>query len=78
MLTIRGRIALITHLQQNKKRHYKALRFSPGDSGLPKMVDWVNLLSNAVWFLACAFTLATLSYASWKSSTQQAKLLTVL
>ena len=42
------------------------------------MFDWLNLLSNALWIIACAFTLATLSYASWKSSTQQAKLLTVL
>lgn len=42
------------------------------------MFDLVNLLSNAVWVFACALTLATLSYACWKSSTQKAKLLTVL
>ena len=78
MLTIRGRILSTTHLQQNKKRHYNALRFSPGDSGRPKMVDWFNLQSNALWIFACAFTLATLSYASWNSSTQQVKLLTFL
>ena len=42
------------------------------------MVDWFNLLLNALWIFACAFTLATNSYPSWQSSTQQAKLLTVL
>ncbi|HBY08922.1 MAG TPA: hypothetical protein DEH22_14515 [Chloroflexi bacterium] len=32
------------------------------------MIDWYNLFMNALWILACALALATLSYASWQAS----------
>ena len=32
------------------------------------MIDWYNLLMNALWILACALALATLSYVSWQAS----------
>ena len=34
------------------------------------MIDWHNLISNAVWIFGCALILATLSYSSWEASTQ--------
>jgi len=32
------------------------------------MIDWFNLAANALWILASANALATLSYASWRAS----------
>lgn len=32
------------------------------------MIDWGNLAANALWILACAIVLATLSFASWEAS----------
>lgn len=32
------------------------------------MIDWGNLAANALWIIACAIVLATLSYASWEAS----------
>jgi hypothetical protein len=37
------------------------------------MIDWYNLLMNALWILACAIALATLSYASWQASAMGVK-----
>ena len=34
------------------------------------MIDWYNLITNAVWMFGCSVVLATLSYASWEASTQ--------
>ncbi len=42
------------------------------------MIDWFNLGTNAIWILACALALATLSHASWAASIQHEKLRTVL
>jgi hypothetical protein len=38
------------------------------------MIDWFNLVANALWILACAIALATLSHASWMASLQHEKL----
>jgi len=32
------------------------------------MIDWYNLLMNALWIFASALALATVSYASWQAS----------
>jgi membrane protein required for beta-lactamase induction len=32
------------------------------------MIDWIALVSNALWILGCSAGLATLSYASWQAS----------
>lgn len=32
------------------------------------MIDWGNLAANALWIVACAIVLASLSYASWEAS----------
>ena len=42
------------------------------------MIDWFNLAANALWILACAIALATLSYASWAASLQHEKLRKIL
>jgi hypothetical protein len=31
------------------------------------MIDWIQLLANALWVLGCALALATLSYAHWQA-----------
>ena len=35
------------------------------------MIDWYNLITNALWIFGCAVVLATISYTSWEASTQQ-------
>ena len=35
------------------------------------MIDWYNLVSNALWIFGCALVLATLSYTSWEASLQK-------
>jgi hypothetical protein len=42
------------------------------------MIDWLNLAFNALWIIACALALATLSYASWQASIAKEKTLTIL
>jgi hypothetical protein len=42
------------------------------------MIDWFSLAANALWILACAIALATLSYASWVASLRQEKILRIL
>jgi hypothetical protein len=42
------------------------------------MIDWVNVGFNALWIIASALALATLSYASWKASIEKEKLRAVL
>jgi hypothetical protein len=42
------------------------------------MIDWFSLAANALWILACAIALATLSYASWIASLQHVKLRKIL
>ena len=32
------------------------------------MIDWFNLFANALWIIALAVAVATLSYASWEAS----------
>jgi len=31
------------------------------------MIDWGNLLANALWIFGCSLALATLSYSSWQA-----------
>ena len=38
------------------------------------MINWFNLLTNAIWILGCALALATLSYASWQASVANEKM----
>ena len=38
------------------------------------MIDWFQLAANALWILACAIALATLSYASWVSAVKHQRL----
>jgi hypothetical protein len=38
------------------------------------MIDWYNLAANALWIVACAWALATFSYASWEASYYHQKL----
>ncbi len=38
------------------------------------MIDWYNLAANTLWILACAWALATFSYASWEASYYHQKL----
>ncbi len=38
------------------------------------MIDWLNLLFNALWIAGCSIALATVSYASWAGSVQGTKL----
>ena len=38
------------------------------------MIDWYNLFANALWIIALAVALATLSYASWEASLLHEKL----
>jgi hypothetical protein len=42
------------------------------------MIDWFNLVANALWILACAITLATLSHASWVASLRHERLSKIL
>lgn len=35
------------------------------------MIDWWELLFNALWVFGCAFQLAILSYTNWQASTQR-------
>jgi hypothetical protein len=42
------------------------------------MIDWFNLFANALWILACAIVLATLSYASWVASLRQENMRKIL
>jgi phosphoglycerol transferase MdoB-like AlkP superfamily enzyme len=42
------------------------------------MIDWFNLATNALWILACAMALATLSYASWQASLRRERLRIIL
>lgn len=42
------------------------------------MIDWTNLFYNALWILALAAALATVSWASWQASVQGTKLRTEL
>jgi hypothetical protein len=42
------------------------------------MIDWYNLLMNALWILACALALAAVSYASWQASVLGEKFRVVL
>jgi hypothetical protein len=42
------------------------------------MIDWFNLVANALWILACAIALATLSYASWAASLRHEKMRKIL
>jgi len=35
------------------------------------MIDWYNLITNAVWIFGCSIVLATLSYSSWEASTKK-------
>jgi len=37
------------------------------------MIDWLNLIWNALWILGLAVGLATLSYASWEASIYKEK-----
>ena len=38
------------------------------------MIDWPQVLANAVWICGAALALATVSYASWLSSTRDERL----
>jgi hypothetical protein len=38
------------------------------------MIDWFNIAANALWIVACAWALATFSYASWEASYYHEKL----
>ena len=42
------------------------------------MIDWLLVLSSAVWISGAALALATLSYASWLANLQGERLWTVL
>jgi mannose/fructose/N-acetylgalactosamine-specific phosphotransferase system component IIC len=42
------------------------------------MIDWYNLLMNALWIFACALALSTISYVSWQASALGEKFRTVL
>jgi hypothetical protein len=42
------------------------------------MIDWLNLAFNALWIIACALALATLSYASWQASITKQRTLALL
>lgn len=42
------------------------------------MIDWLNLVANALWIFACALALAVFSYASWSAAKDEIKLRTVL
>ena len=42
------------------------------------MIDWYNLAANALWILALALALATLSFARWQAGTEGVKLKAVL
>ncbi len=42
------------------------------------MIDWFNLIANALWILALAIVLAVFSYASWRASQDHEKLRTQL
>jgi len=37
------------------------------------MIDWYNLVMNALWIAACALALAAFGYASWQASAQKTK-----
>lgn len=39
------------------------------------MIDWTNLLFNSFWILALSIALAIVSWASWRASVNQTKLL---
>ena len=38
------------------------------------MIDWPQVLANAVWIVGAALALATFSYASWLASLREARL----
>ena len=38
------------------------------------MIDWYHLAANALWILALAIALATISYASWVAGSKHQKL----
>ena len=42
------------------------------------MIDWYNLFANALWILALALALATISFARWGARMEGEKLKTVL
>jgi hypothetical protein len=42
------------------------------------MIDWWDVLTNAVWISGAALALAVVSYACWAAPQQQQKLRTVL
>jgi hypothetical protein len=42
------------------------------------MINWFNVIANALWVLGCALALTTLSYASWQASLNNATIRTIL
>jgi mannose/fructose/N-acetylgalactosamine-specific phosphotransferase system component IIC len=42
------------------------------------MIDWYNLLTNALWISGVAIILATLSYSSWLASTKKEKFIQLI
>lgn len=39
------------------------------------MIDWYNLLMNALWILGCTIVLTTISYTGWLASVREEKFL---
>ena len=42
------------------------------------MIDWPNVLTNAIWLLGMSLSLATISYADWQAHAAQTRLRAVL
>lgn len=42
------------------------------------MIDWFSLAANALWILACAIAITTLSHASWEASFRHEKVRKIL
>lgn len=37
------------------------------------MINWISLISNALWIVGCSFILAAFSYAAWVSAEYKQK-----
>ena len=38
------------------------------------MIDWIAVVSNAIWICGCALALATVSYAHWEANARRERL----
>jgi hypothetical protein len=38
------------------------------------MIDWVEVLANAIWIVGCALALAVVSYANWTAGIRDEKM----